>query len=83
MRSDATTRRIAALAWAGKRQAAIAAAAEALAAPRLAAAARLALLELRAESLIAEGRFRDAACDAAEMLALAGADAPPLTASWR
>ena len=35
------------------------------------------MLDLRAESLIAEGRFHDAARDAAEMLALAGADAPP------
>jgi hypothetical protein len=75
MGSDAA-RKIAALARAGKQQAAIAAATEALAAQRLAVAARLALLDLRAESLIAEGRFHDAARDAAGMLALTAADAP-------
>ena len=71
-RNDATPR-IAALAWAGKQAQAIAAATEALAAPRLGAAQRVALLDLRAESLIAEGRFDHAALDVDEMLALADA----------
>ena len=63
---------IAALACAGKQTQAIAAATAALAAPRLGAPLRLTLLELRAEALIAEGRFDDAAHDAEAMLALAG-----------
>ena len=75
-RNDATPR-IAALAWAGKQAQAIAAATEALAAPRLGAAQRVALLDLRAESLIAEGRFDHAALDVDEMLALADAQAQP------
>ena len=76
MRSDASAR-IEALAGAGNQQQAIAAATQALAAPRLGAAQRMDLLDLRAESLVAEGRFVDAELDAAEMMALAEAKAQP------
>ena len=72
-----TPEAIAALAWAGKQPQAIDAATAALAAPKLGAAQRLALLEQRAEALIAEGRFGDAARDAEAMLALAGTTPGP------
>ena len=68
---------IATLARAGKQAQAIEAATAALAAPRLSAARRLALLEQRAEALTAEGRFGDAARDADAMLALAGSTPGP------
>ena len=67
----------AALARAGKQAQAIEAATAALAAPALGKAERIALLDQRAEALIAEGRFGDAASDAEAMLALAG-DTPAL-----
>ena len=73
--------RIAALARAGRQAHAIDAAAEALARPRLAAAQRLALLELRVGALVAEGRFVDAARDADAMHALA--EATPRQPAWR
>ena len=63
---------IADLARAGKQAQAIEAASVALAAPALDTCERIALLDQRAESLIAEGRFNDAAGDAEAMLALAG-----------
>ena len=62
---------VADLAWAGRHGPAVAAASAALQRPGLAAAERVALLELRADSFIALGRFGDAATDSAEMLALA------------
>ncbi|HYN61350.1 MAG TPA: hypothetical protein VET87_17670, partial [Rubrivivax sp.] len=68
---------IAVLARTGKQAQAIAAATAALAAPRLGKAEHLGLLDQRAEALIAEGRFDDAARDAEAMLALAG-DTPAL-----
>ena len=72
MRSDVVPT-IAALVWAGRQQQAIDAATEALEAPGLDAALRLALLDQRAQALTAEGRYADAARDAAAMLALAEA----------
>ena len=68
---------IASLARSGKQAQAIEAATAALAAPALGEAERIALLDQRAEALIAEGRFSDAALDAEAMLALAG-DTPAL-----
>jgi hypothetical protein len=66
-----TTQNIADLAWAGRHDAAVAACGAALQQPALPAGDRMALLELRAESLIAQGRLADAAADTAAMLALA------------
>ena len=77
MAADASATGVAALVRAGRQVQAQAAADEALAAPRLGAAQRLALLDLRAESLIAQGRFADAALDTDQMLALADAGAQP------
>ena len=68
---------IAVLARQGKQAQAIEAATAALAAAALGQAGRIALLDQRAEALIAEGRFSDAALDAEAMLALAG-DTPAL-----
>nr|MBP6777365.1 GAF domain-containing protein [Piscinibacter sp.] len=78
---EAALHRVTALARAGRQAQAIDAATEALAAPRLAAARRLALLELRAGALVAEGRFAEAAHDADAMQALA--EAAPRPATWR
>ena len=72
--------RVAALARSGRQGEAIAAATEALAAPRLSAARRFALLELRARSLVAEGRFDAAVQDGEAMQALA--EATPRQAAW-
>ena len=60
-----------ALAWSGQHEKAMALATTALAAPQLQSAERFALLDARAESLIAAGRFGDAQDDVAAMLALA------------
>ena len=68
---------IAFLARQGKQAQAIEATTAALAAAALGQAGRIALLDQRAEALIAEGRFSDAALDAEAMLALAG-DTPAL-----
>ena len=65
-----------ALAWAGQHDRAMALATTALAAPQLQSAERFALLDARAESLIAAGRFGDAQGDVAAMLTLAGERAP-------
>ncbi len=65
------------LAWAGQRDAAIARASAALGAAPLSTAERAELLGLRAESLMAAGRFADAALDAKEMLRLADESAAP------
>ena len=59
------------IAWAGQHAEVIERCGIALADPGLAPAQRMDLLDLRADSLIAEGRFPDAAIDAAAMLALA------------
>src|SRR5512137_602380 len=59
------------LAIAGRHEQAVAAATAALADPRLAPAARLALLEARLDSLLALLRLNDAEADAEAMLALA------------
>jgi GAF domain-containing protein/CheY-like chemotaxis protein len=67
-----THEHVAQLARAGKQAQAIEAATAALAAPALGRAERIALLGQRAEALIAEGRFEDAARDADAMLARAG-----------
>ena len=67
-----THEHIAQLARAGKQAQAIEAATAALAAPGLRKGGRVALLDQRAEALIAEGHFDDAARDAEAMLALAG-----------
>ncbi len=72
MNATDTQGSIAALSRVGKQPQAIAAANAALAVPTLGKAERVALLDLRAEALIAEGRFDDAARDAEAMLALAG-----------
>ena len=79
MREDAIDR-VAALARSGRQGEAIAAATEALAAPRLSTAWRFALLELRARALVAEGRFDAAVQDGDAMQALAGAS--PRQAAW-
>ena len=71
--SDPTLAAIAEQAWLGRHAQAIALATDALAAARLGPARRLALLDLRADSLVADGRFVDAAADAAQMRALAQA----------
>ncbi len=63
---------ISALARAGKQAQTIEAATAALDAEAPGQAERVALLDLRAEALVAEGRFGDAAQDAEAMLALAG-----------
>ncbi len=67
-----THEHIAQLARAGKQLQALEAATAALAASALGKAERIALLDQRAEALVAEGRFSDAALDAEAMLALAG-----------
>jgi len=72
-----TTRQIAELAWIGRHAQAIELCGQRLAAARLAAAQRVELLDLRSESLVAEGRFADAAADARQMLALARARKQP------
>ena len=59
------------LAWAGQHAQAIEHCSQALQGKRLAAAARIELLDLRAQSFIAQGRFADAALDARAMQALA------------
>jgi signal transduction histidine kinase/ActR/RegA family two-component response regulator/putative methionine-R-sulfoxide reductase with GAF domain/tetratricopeptide (TPR) repeat protein len=74
---DETHEHVAQLARSGKQAQAIEAATAALAAGALGKAERIALLDQRAEALIAEGRFSDAALDAEAMLALAG-DTPAL-----
>ena len=61
------------LAWTGQHAQAIECCGHALAARQITPAQRMDLLDLRAESLIAEGRFADAAHDAAAMLSLARA----------
>ena len=63
---------LARLARAGQQAVLIEQATAALARPGLAAAERSSLLDHRAEALIAEGKFADAARDAEAMLALAG-----------
>jgi len=69
------------LAWSGRQEAATALATEALAARRLSAAARIQLLDLRAESLMAQGRMAEAGADIKQMRALAqGARSPELQA---
>jgi hypothetical protein len=68
---------VAALAWAGKQQQAIERAAAELAVEQLPADERLRLLDLRAESHIALGRFADALADAKSMQQLAGVDGNP------
>jgi len=68
---------VAELAWAGQQTQAIALATEALAAPGLTAERRLELLELRGDSLVADGRFADAARDADEMPSLAETGSAP------
>ncbi len=68
---ESAARAVAALAWAGRQQDAIAAADAALAAPGLDAGERFDLLDLRAESHIAQGNLKCAAADAAAMKALA------------
>jgi len=70
MNADAP-QEIADLAWTGRHDKAIASATAALHAPGLGVALRVELLDLRADSLVAEGRFADAAHDAAQMLSLA------------
>ena len=72
-----THEHIAQLARTGQQARAIDAATAALAAPKLGASQRLALLEQRAEALIAEGRLDDAARDADAMLSLAGTTPGP------
>ena len=62
---------IADLAWTGQHALAIERCTQALGGKGLTPAQRMALLDLRAESLIAQGRFADAALNAAAMLALA------------
>jgi signal transduction histidine kinase/putative methionine-R-sulfoxide reductase with GAF domain/FixJ family two-component response regulator len=62
---------IADLAWAGLHTQAVEHASAELAAPELPLDARLGLLDQRAESLVALGRFSDAAHDVADMLGLA------------
>jgi tetratricopeptide (TPR) repeat protein len=69
--STAAARRVAELAAAGAHDRAIAAATAALDAPRLPAAARLELLDLRAESFVAQGEPGRARTDADAMLAAA------------
>ena len=59
------------LAWAGQHAKAIELATTALAAPRLSVADRLDLLDLRAESFVAQGDLDRAGADAAAMLGLA------------
>ena len=66
------TARIAALAWAGQHEAAVAAASAALDAPGIGAAQRLRLLDLRAESRCALDEHTAALDDARLMLQLAG-----------
>ncbi|MBX3642627.1 MAG: GAF domain-containing protein [Rubrivivax sp.] len=66
------TARIAALAWAGQHEAAVAAASAALDAPGIGAAQRLRLLDLRAESRCALDEHAAALDDARLMLQLAG-----------
>ena len=72
-----TAQHIADLAWSGQHGKAIDLAAVALAAPRLPAARRIALLDLRSESYGAQGDFARAHDDAQEMLGLARAAATP------
>ncbi|MEP7064084.1 MAG: hypothetical protein ABI881_16970, partial [Betaproteobacteria bacterium] len=69
--ASAATERIRELAWAGQHAAAIELATAELAAPDLSAASRLDLLQLRAESFIAQGKLDPASSDAASMLTLA------------
>ncbi len=61
------------LAWTGRHAQAMALCTELLAQARPVPVHRLALLDLRAESLLAEGRFSEAADDAQSMLAIASA----------
>jgi signal transduction histidine kinase/DNA-binding response OmpR family regulator/HPt (histidine-containing phosphotransfer) domain-containing protein len=68
---------IADLAWAGRHAEAIVQASLALEPVKQDLGQRLALLDLRSESLIAEGRFVDAATDADQMLSLAVAHRLP------
>ena len=78
---QARAQSIAELAWAGRHEAAIAQTADALAGRRLSAEARLKLLDLRAESLMAQGRMAEAGGDIKQMRALAqGARSPELQA---
>src|SRR5262249_48017745 len=70
-RGRASVARIADLARAGQHAKVIELVGQALAAPDLAVSDQLDLLDLRAESLIAQGDFEHAAADAAAMLALA------------
>ena len=70
MRSDDLVQ-IADLAWAGQHAEAIAQASLALVPVEQDLVHRIALLDLRSESLVAEGRFVDAAADADQMLLLA------------
>ena len=59
------------LAWAGQHAQAVERCSQELAATNLAPAQQMELRSLRSESLIAQGRFADAAVDAAAMLELA------------
>ena len=59
------------LVWVGQHAQVFERCTRALAAPRISPAQRMDLMDLRAESLIAEGRFADVAAEAAAMLALA------------
>ena len=65
------------LAWVGQHEQAIALCTQLLGASPLAPAQRIDLLDLRAESFVAQGRFADAAGDAAAMLVLARAQKHP------
>src|SRR5512143_1476805 len=64
-------------AWAGNHAKAIELATQALAAPRIKPAERMLLLDLRAESYVAQGALDLAGQDAAAMLALADARQTP------
>ena len=72
-----TAQQIADLAWTGQHGKAIDLATAALAAPRLPVARRIELLDLRSESLGAQGDFARAHDDAQEMLGLARSAAKP------
>ncbi len=68
------------LAWTGQHPQAITLCTEVLAGEAIAPAQRMALLDLRAESLIAAGRFADAEADAKAMVALARSTQEPVLA---
>ena len=72
--------RIADLAWVGRHTKAIELATEALARPALGVGSRLDVLDLRAESFVAQGDLKRAAADAEAMVALAAGGRPGLEA---